>query len=86
MDAFSPFPIEELSRRCSCRRSTAAAASCWSAASSACSAASACRYWVAAIAYPLNIGGRPLISWPSFIPVTFEMTILFAALTAVLSG
>jgi hypothetical protein len=42
-------------------------------------------YWVSVIAYPLNIGGRPLNSWPSFIPVTFEVTILIAALTAVLS-
>jgi len=41
--------------------------------------------WVSAVAYPLNIGGRPFISWPMFIPVTFELTILFAALTAVLS-
>ena len=39
--------------------------------------------WVSAVAYPLNIGGRPFISWPMFIPVTFELTILFAALTAV---
>jgi len=44
----------------------------------------ALQYWVSTINYPLNIGGRPLNSWPSFIPVTFELTILFAALTAVL--
>ena len=39
--------------------------------------------WVSAVAYPLNIGGRPYLSWPMFIPVTFELTILFAALSAV---
>jgi hypothetical protein len=42
-------------------------------------------YWVSTTAYPLNIGGRPLNSWPAFVPVTFEVTILVASLTAVLS-
>jgi Protein of unknown function (DUF3341) len=39
--------------------------------------------WVSAVAYPLNIGGRPYLSWPMFVPVAFELTILFAALAAV---
>ena len=42
-------------------------------------------YWVSTIAYPLNIGGRPMNSWPSFIPVTFELTILIASFAAVIS-
>jgi len=42
------------------------------------------QYWIAVIGYPLNIGGRPLNSWPLFIPVTFECCILFAAFSGVL--
>jgi len=41
--------------------------------------------WVEAVALPLNIGGRPLISVPMFIPVTFELTILVGGLTAAIS-
>ncbi len=41
--------------------------------------------WISAVAWPLNIGGRPLISVPMFIPVTFECTILIGGLTAAIS-
>ncbi len=41
--------------------------------------------WIAKWDYPINVGGRPLNSWPSFIPVSFELTILFGALSALLA-
>jgi hypothetical protein len=44
----------------------------------------ALQWWTMVYDYPMNIGGRPLHSWPAFIPVTFELTILGASLAAVL--
>lgn len=40
------------------------------------------QYWTSVLDYPLNIGGRPLASWPAFVIPSYELTILFAALTA----
>jgi hypothetical protein len=42
------------------------------------------QYYITVISFPINIGGRPLHSWPSYIIITFELTILFGALSAVL--
>jgi hypothetical protein len=41
------------------------------------------QYWISTSSYPINVGGKPYHSWPAFIVVTFEMTILFAGISAV---
>jgi hypothetical protein len=43
------------------------------------------QWWAMAVDYRLNIGGRPFNSWPAFVPITFELTILTAATCALLS-
>ncbi len=40
------------------------------------------QWWCDTVSYPINVGGRPYHSWPSFIVITFEMTILFGGLSA----
>lgn len=83
MDAYTPFPIEGLSEAIGFRRT-------WLPLIVLIGGLIGCiggfylQYWIAAIDYPINVGGRPFNSWPSFIPVTFELTILVAALSAVL--
>jgi hypothetical protein len=83
MDAFTPFPIEELSESIGFHHTRLPLLVLLGGIGGGV-AGFLLQYWVATIAYPLNVGGRPLNSWPAWVPVTFEMTILGAALTAVL--
>jgi hypothetical protein len=82
MDAYSPFPIEELSEALGELHDRLPLLVLIGGVVGG-SAGFLFQYWASAIDYPINVGGRPLLSWPSFIPVTFEMTILVAALVAV---
>jgi ActD protein len=83
MDAYSPFPIEELHHALGAHM-TRLPLIVLIGGLVGCVGGYALQYWASAIAYPLNVGGKPLHSWPAFIPVTFECTILVAALSAVL--
>ena len=80
-DAYSPFPIEPVWEALHAEDKRVQLFTLLAGLTGACVGFGLC-YWTQAIAYPLNIGGRPFNSWPSFIPVTFEVTILFAAFTA----
>jgi ActD protein len=83
MDAYSPLPIEGLSEAIGFHR-TRVPLIVLLGGIAGCLGGFLLQYWIAVIYYPINVGGRPLNSWPSFIPVTFEMTILLAATSAVL--
>ena len=82
IDAYSPYPIEELSEAIGFHSNRLPLIVLICGILGCVGGFSLC-YWASAIAYPLNIGGRPLNSWPAFIPVTFETTILVAAFGAV---
>jgi hypothetical protein len=82
IDAFSPFPIEGLADAVGFHRTRLPLVVLCAGILGGCSGF-LLQYYGAAISYPINVGGRPLNSWPAFIPITFEMTILFAAAAAV---
>ncbi|HTP67845.1 MAG TPA: DUF3341 domain-containing protein [Dongiaceae bacterium] len=82
VEAYTPFPIEGLSEHIGFHSTAVPYITLFGGVTGALTGFGL-QYWCSAISYPLNIGGRPLNSWPAFIPVTFELTVLFSAIFAV---
>src|SRR3954470_15898713 len=82
MDAYSPFPIEELHEALGSQHTRLPLIVLIGGLVGGVGGYGL-EWWVSTVAYPINVGGRPFHSWPMFIPVTFECTILVAALFAV---
>ncbi len=82
-DAYSPFPIEELTHALHLERNRLPLIVLVGGIIGGLTGY-LLQYWVTVWNYPINIGGRPLHSWPAYIVITFELTILFAAISAVL--
>ena len=83
MDAYTPFPVHGLSEAIGLRQTRLPLVVLIGGIIGAV-AGFGLQYWYETSHYPMNIGGRPHNSWPSFIVITFECTILFASLSAVL--
>jgi hypothetical protein len=84
LEAFSPFPLRDTARALGVRTSAIP----WIAAIAGLIGAAiqyGSQYWMNAVDYPLNVGGRPLHSWPAFIPATLIVAILWAGAATLLS-
>ncbi len=83
LDAFSPIPLEGLHEELG-QKNTRLPRIVLAGGIIGGLAGMGLEYWSSVFAYPMNIGGRPDFTWPSFIPVAYETTILGAALSAVI--
>jgi len=81
MDAYSPFPIPKMGEALGFERNSVPL-TCLIGGILGGGCAYLLQYWINVLEFPNNVGGRPLHAWPSFIPVTFEMTVLFASFGA----
>lgn len=84
IDAYTPFPVEGLDKALGMRRPSIIAWFVFAGGLAGGIAGFAMQYFATVIDYPLNIGGRPLNSWPAYIPITFELTVLVASFAALI--
>jgi hypothetical protein len=83
IDAYSPFPVEGLAEAMGFHKNNVPLVVLIGGLIGGLSGY-LMQYWISAVSYPVNVGGKPYHSWPAFIVVTFEMTILFAGISCVL--
>jgi len=81
LEGYSPVPIEELNDIIH-RKRTILPKLVLAGGLTGMATGFALQYWASVIEYPMNVGGRPMASWTAFIVPSYELTILFAALTA----
>lgn len=82
MDAYTPYPIHGLSEALG-QKPTKISALVLIGGVIGCIGGFGLMCWITLVAYPMNVAGKPMYSWPAYIPITFETTVLCAALTAV---
>ena len=81
MDGYSPFPVEGLAEAMGFERDRMPLVVLIGGLL-VCAGGYLMQWWMSAVSYPINSGGKPYNSWPAFLVVTFEVTILCAALSA----
>jgi len=84
MDAYTPIPVHGLHEALGRRKRTSLPLITLAGGVIGGLGGLGLQIWVSAIEYPMNVGGRPWLSWPSFFPVTFECMILGAALATII--
>ena len=82
MDAYTPFPVEDLPEALGCKATTVPLIVLIGGMTGALGGYFM-EWYAMAVDYPVNIGGRPFNSWPAYIPITFELLVLCAAISAV---
>jgi hypothetical protein len=83
MDAYTPYPVRGLAEELGMRRTKVPSLVLVGGLAGA-AVGFGMQYFTSAVDYPLNAGGRPLNSWPVFVPIAFEVLVLVASFSAVL--
>lgn len=81
-DSFSPYPIHGIEEAQGLKRSMLPYVTLGAGLTGFC-CAFALQYWTSVVDWPINVAGKPFNSWPAFVPILFELTVLFAGLATV---